>query len=285
MRPWDAPARLAVLIGLLALSASAWAAMPRKDAVERLKEILGDLSQPDDKRVDARNALLRHGAEGLDALVELGKNPGQAKEEDNDNIRTQVAIALADVRPDRPMPPAIEAVRKKAAQNVGLLLSWFERKDADPALRYWAIRAISFAQAPQSGEIVKKVLESDPDANVRLSLVRSLGAWEGDALTATAIPLLVEQLKSKNPKARLAGVEGLRLTGRTKRDVVLPLFAVARDDPDEAVWRDAAEAIRHITKLGKSPPPRVPTKERHDTFGLLEKDWLRAHPEEKEPAP
>jgi HEAT repeat protein len=241
-------------------------------------EVLADLSQPDSLRIKARDALLQAGAKGIDSLVELGKKPGQAREEDNDNIRMHVAIALANVRADRPMPDALDVVRKKAAENLDLLTSWLDRKDADPALRYWAIRAISFAQAPESANTLKKVLDSKPDPSVRMSIARSLGAWEGEALVSSALPLLVGLLKETGAAARGAGIEGLRLTKRNEEDVVLPLFARAQADPDEAAWRAAAEALQHLTRMNFNQflvKANQPAKERKDYFVERELDWKR----------
>jgi len=273
MRP---VARLAVLIGLLALSRSAWAGASA-EAIANWAGVVNDLAQPDADRMKARDHLIQQGAPGLDALVELGKKPGLAKEEDNDNVRMQVAIALANVRIGPAADRNADVVRKKAAENLDLLKSWLERKDADPALRYWAIRAISFAQAQGSLNILKNALDAKPDPSVRMSIARSLGLWEPPALTTVAIPMLTAMLKDQDPAARVAAVEGLRLTKRNEEDVVVPLFGILESDPDEAAWRAAAKAIESLTKMdfNKFLVERHTPKERKEFFDQRELDWKR----------
>lgn len=257
--------------------------------IQKLLDTVADLDLPDRARAKARTGLARQGA--AEALLWL------AADTQSENVRMHVAIALSRLTRNR----------GTIGQNLATLSGWL--KAEDPALHYWAVRAMANARTTEAASILGTTLETigaqytaaidaaeaatkkkEPakalQAKARAAklkpmlvvIARALGSMGKTAAADERKKHLLGHLLVGNTKSsalRIAGIEGMRLWGLRSPDIVAALFKVARDDPDEEVWRAAIKALQGLARIPRTELmlPAVSKPKRVRKLKLWEKEW------------
>lgn len=260
-------------------------------AIQTRLDILANLALPDSARAKARKELARQGA--AEALLWL------AADTQSENVRMHVAIALSRLTRNR----------ATIGQNLAVLSGWL--KAEDPALHYWAVRAMANARTTAAAKILGTTLETigaqytaaieaaeaatkkkEPakalQAKARAAklkpmlvvIARALGSMGKTAAADERKKHLLGHLLIGNTKSaalRIAGIEGMRLWGLRTPDIVAALFKVARDDPQEEVWRAAIKALQLLARIPRTElmlyPPGISKAERLRKLKLWEAEW------------
>lgn len=281
----------AFLMAVLTAAPSALAATVEADdtppGIPEWIKILGDVDKPDKQRASARGDLTDEGA--VKELLELWK---ATKDE---NVRMHVAIALAKV----------DKGRDVIGKNLDVLAEGLAAKDA--ALRYWTVFAIANARTAKALQLLAEALKAAVEAleaktkpkegadkpatkvvdrvtneeRLIVAIARALGSMGTDVLAGERAKLLFGAAllgNAAHARIRIGAIEALRVWGRKTGDIVLPLFQVAKTDPDEAVWRAAARALQTLARtqvfIQNVPPPVGCTEEtRQDRLKVWERQW------------
>ncbi len=192
----------------------------------------------------------------------------------------------ADLRAIRKIWPRVTLERRRnlmddlqtLAEN-DLLLSFeaigrLALQDEDPLVRFGGVQTLvaSECTTPDLVEIYLRLLEEDPDANVRASAAAALSAFvyagEVDKLSASLLAMLEERLlavmrEQPHPEIRRRTLEAL---GFSSRPEVPGLIREALDEPEEAwqasalfaMGRSADEAWEpHVLPMLSHPSPAL----------------------------
>ena len=234
-------------------------------------DALKDLGRADGVRATARSDLVREIDSGrasakaaADELIRL------AKETQSTNVRMHVAIALSELRKRRDLVVA----------NLALLAEWAKAQNV--ALRYRAVLAIANARTEGAVDLLVELSKDSDDSFVVSAVARGIGSMHDGAAAKSkvvmekGIPVLTGPgfLEHKDPKRRIAGIEGLRLTSYKEEKIVGLLFKVALSDPAESVWRAAMSALREMAPQGvQNVPPGATREERDQKLRVWQNEW------------
>ena len=274
---------LAALVGLSSVSRAALAAAPGDDVQANLAA-LQDRTLPNEKRAAARNALVNvFWRSGVPVGQEILKAGTAATD---DNVRMHIAIIFAQTR--EPLGAREQAPRTSIippelmAPATELLSEWFTRKDADAALRHWAAIALANTMDETLIPLLKeKALAPGNDEVLRVSVIRALANWRGDAALKIVAPLLVELLADKDTDVRATACDCLRVAGEDNEAVIDPLLKAAKEDPKEPVWRAAIGTLRRLGGGQLIIKPGADDKERQQVIQNWETVW---HAKKRRPA-
>jgi hypothetical protein len=292
MRPSRLGLLLVALAGLALVSREGWAgarpttatpAEPRPKSLQDWFGILDDPGRPDDLRAQARTlivgALTRDATSAQSTGAMLLDHANQAA---SDSVRMQYAIILSYTRADKTVIPA---AHMDAA--IGLLTQWLDATDADPALSYWAAKALASTQNPKVLPTLKdKALAPGRDAVIRAAAARALATWRREDFLDQVIPVLRDDLLAdKNLEIRIAACDTLRLSGLNERPVIDLLLKTAQEDPEERVWRAANSALRVLGKGDTKVPPGATPEVRKEELQKWYKWWQAKKRSEEKTAP
>jgi uncharacterized sulfatase len=127
-------------------------------------------------------------------------------------------------------------------------------KDAEPALRYWAVVGLhTAADDPVSVEPAVAALLQDPSVVVRIAAAHALCDWGEEK---AALPVLVEALKNPTDKTRLFAVIALDKIGEKARPALAEIEALTKDR-DEYVKRVATTVLEHLQAQGGRKTPNA----------------------------
>jgi len=286
--------RLGAAVAVLAIFPTrGFAAAALSPRLEDAFKLLADLTVEDELRIRARDLIRSNLSIQPEAVVPRLIELGRATR--SDNVRMHIAIVLASAREGaRVVPPALP-----------LLTQWLNAKDGDVAMRYWAARAIANLKTERALDLlIKHILDPKSSIHTRRVLVRDLAQWPEPLLRSKIVPLLLKLLESSakpiaRPKPteklgpaelrelrkaeeervefRTAIIDALGLSRLDEPLVVEPLLKIAREDPDERIWRAATAALRKVGGGVLYIPPLAAEKDRQGKIDVWEKVWRRKH--------
>ncbi len=224
------------------------------------------LFDPSEKvRIEAIRAAARLGALELvpDLLGHL--------EADSRYVQTEVLRALSVLRSEAAVEPLIDRIGDPSPWIRGLALEALARQDPDSfwlllsgigADADWRVRrtlAVLFAGLPgeRPSQLLREMIE-DPDARVRASALRSLGAVSPEAAAAVSI----RHLSAPDPFERVTAAETLAVAGA--KEAFAPVEQAFLEEKDEDP-RIRAALLKALSSLDAEKARPVATGALDDT--------------------
>jgi hypothetical protein len=197
---------------------------------EELSRLLRELDEGSGRSMDAANRLLALGESVIPAL--WARFPGELREE---RMRRRLprasqcsAVLKALVVLGRPVLRSIEPMLR----------------DEHALRRFYATHLISELVHPEALPLLL-IPCRDRDPAVKKLALHTLKGFSGIKGYDDVLRQLHQDLKQRDPRARKEGADALRLLCEPES---VPALVELLEDPEQAVVKAAAEALRHLTK-------------------------------------